>query len=147
MASSFNFTLLITLMQHLRDRQVKAPLGRSLALRIKPQIKKTPTGINIFPLTYHKVPYSPLYLSPRPTFEIEQENVALYVHALFGLAESYVVAIDGLQFSLVFAFFRLAEKNWKDLCQDIEMGTLKSELPIEHATRLELQKHLTGDPA
>ena len=50
----------------------------------------SPSGLQMAPVSYHMTKHMPFTLVPRVVANIDDEQTALYVHAVFGLREEEV---------------------------------------------------------
>ncbi len=50
----------------------------------------SPSGLQMAPVSYHMTKHMPFTLVPRVVANIDDEQTALYVHAVFGLREPEV---------------------------------------------------------
>ncbi|XP_064640676.1 uncharacterized protein LOC135495730 [Lineus longissimus] len=76
--------------------------------------------------------------------EIKNEEVIMYIHAVFGLLRDDIEHIE-----LVFqgrAFFITLETRWKDIVEDIRTGTLRSDLDLTTEVRQNLQSKIWANP-
>ena len=90
-----------------------------------------------------KIPYS---LTPQICFSIGDEKTAIYVHALFGLAEPDVGMLDAILAPLCYSFFKTIEDHWRDICRDIEFGKVSLDLVIPDEIRYVINSDLKPDP-
>lgn len=130
-----------------KRRATNQELKRILAIKYKPNVKYTPNGTSIAPLSYVSVPHQPFYVSPECVFDITDERSALYVHAVLGMADREIICIDGLMASFVYSFFKEIETKWREMCDDIERGEITTGLKIEEELRREINSYLVPDPA
>ncbi len=87
------------------------------------------------------LPY--LYTSPYEVMKIKEKEVALYLHALFGLKEKKLLYISGVFISNILDLLRVMEKNSDRLVKDIRKGRLSKTLNIDEETRKALNKYLS----
>ena len=125
-------------------------LGRTVMLRYRQTGERSPCGIPMGPLSEY-ISLSPKTLesqstSPAPCFDIASEKHAVYGHALFALADPYVVRIDGFLAPLLYSFYQLLEDNWQDLCDNLENGYVSSKHCTDEDTKTQLEEYLISNP-
>ena len=129
---------------HMLDVKCGLDLQRTAMLRYKPNITHSQSGITIAPVTYHLSKHLPFYVTPKCVHEINNEQSALFVHAVFLLAESEIGYIDALMATLLYSFWILVENRWKKICNVIERGQFEGRvIEIDEGLRMEIEKHLT----
>ena len=70
----------------------------------------------------------------------------MYLRALYGLKEREVSLIGAPFMSAVYDYFCYIEKNWGELCNDIEVGRLAQDKNLSDETREKLGAILKPDP-
>ncbi len=91
------------------------------------------------------IPY--LYTSPLEVMNITDKQTALYLHCLFAIKDRSLSFISSVFISNVLDFFRLMEKNQKELVKDIREGRINRALPLEENVRKSLNTLLFPDAA
>ncbi|WP_426348526.1 GH3 auxin-responsive promoter family protein [Alloiococcus sp. CFN-8] len=89
------------------------------------------------------IPY--LYTSPLEVMKISDKQTALYLHCLFALKDRSLSYISSVFISNILDFFRLMEKNKKELTKDIREGRINRALPLEEKVRKSLNTLLFPD--
>ncbi|XP_023327761.1 4-substituted benzoates-glutamate ligase GH3.12 isoform X2 [Eurytemora carolleeae] len=124
-------------------------LQKSMKLFYTPRWKYTETGLRIGPNSsnpdsaqriYH------LYSTPPPAYRILTEPEALYIHLLFGLLDQNLGNIEANFASTVYTGFRTLESRWEELVQDIQTGTINSNLNIPSDIREQLEAVMKPNP-
>lgn len=83
-----------------------------------------------------------VWTSPAEIMEIEDKEVAFYLHVLFALKEKNLMYIGGLFISSILDFFRFIEKNSTMLIEDLNNGKINQDLKINPQIRKKLNKKL-----
>ena len=131
------------LMFYVMNSQSVMTMQRVLVLGYRPRVQKTPGGLVKAPVSYFIGRYLRHCLSPREVFTISDEQTALYVHAVLGLAEREVGRIEGFMATLVWSFWRTVEQNWPQMCDDIERGRISDTINMDLLVRQAVNgKHL-----
>ncbi len=78
------------LMQQYSCRKSGLSLQRVFYIGYKPCVMTSPSGLQMAPVSYHMTKHMPFTLVPRVVANIDDEQTALYVHAVFGLREPEV---------------------------------------------------------
>ena len=65
-------------------------LQRILLIKYKPTVFSTPSGLEMAPVSYHMDKPLPFRLIPEAAKDIADEQMALYVNAVFGLRDKEV---------------------------------------------------------
>ena len=104
---------------------------RQFRLGYRPAVEMSPSGLPKAPISFHLQRSLPHSLLPKEVYDIQNEQTALYVEAVLALAEREVGSLVGFMSTLVWAFWRVIEQNWKQMCDDIERGTLSQNIDVE----------------
>ncbi|ELU11427.1 hypothetical protein CAPTEDRAFT_104502 [Capitella teleta] len=104
-------------------------LQRVLVLSYQSRVTETAAGLRVGPVSAHMSRYVPFMVAPREVYDITNEQAALHTHAVFGFLEKEVGHIEALMSTLVYSFWRYVEGNWEVICNDIEHGSLSTDLP------------------
>ena len=83
-----------------------------------------------------------VWTSPAEIMEIEDKEVAFYLHVLFALKEKNLMYIGGLFISSILDFFRLIEKKRDLLLEDLRNGEINQSININPQIRKKLNKKL-----
>ncbi|XP_046575756.1 indole-3-acetic acid-amido synthetase GH3.4-like [Haliotis rubra] len=121
-------------------------LKRWLDVRMIDAPRTIRPGVFMGPASSSSFPISPIAVSPSAVYRIEKEEDCLYVHAFFGLKDLDVNYMQFMTSTIALNFFRIIEENAERLCEEIEHGTLSTDLNISDDIREELQTHITPDP-
>ena len=70
--------------------------GKMLLISYMPKLHESPCGLTIGPVSYHMSRYIPFTTSPRPVYNIDNEQTALFVHAVFALKEREISHLEGM---------------------------------------------------
>ncbi|KAI0212561.1 Jasmonoyl--L-amino acid synthetase JAR1 [Lamellibrachia satsuma] len=136
------------LMYYIRKKKAQFHMQRVLVISYKTRVQYSKCGLPVAPVTTHTNRYFPFVVSPRGSYEITNEQVALHVHAVFALGDREVGHIESVMSTLVYSFWIYIEHNWQQLCSDIELGRLS--LTTDQAGQeiiTQLNKHLRPNPA
>ena len=87
-----------------------------------------------------------LWCSPAPVFDLQDEDSAWYLHALFGLRNRNTQYISATFSGIVVQWLMAMFRRWDELLQDIEYGTLTPNLDLPAGLRAQLEKSLAPDP-
>merc|ERR1711871_303818 len=130
----------------------QSSMQRTLKLFFSTPARQTPSGL----------PYGPnssapedskrllqLYTTPPPAYDSRvSEPDALYLYALFALADRQLGAIESNFVSAVLNFFENVENRYDSLVSDIAQGTITKEgLNIPEDVRQQLEHCMKPDPA
>ena len=110
-------------------------LGRSLELIFRPTVKTTKGGLDWAPASYFYNDPTATNATPELIRQVSQEKTALYIHAVFGLAEPEVTFLSGLMSPLTYTFWKNIEDNWSQICDDIEKGMLSDKVNLQPELR------------
>ncbi|XP_046565322.1 indole-3-acetic acid-amido synthetase GH3.3-like [Haliotis rubra] len=115
-------------------------------IRVKPSITKSDLGVPMGAGSGSAYFICPFSASPPEVYTMEKEKTVLYLHSLFGLKEKYVTLFSSLGTPTALIFFKTIQKYWKQLCEDIESGTINQTVDLEPGMRQKLETSLTPDP-
>lgn len=121
-------------------------LKRMIIIRIKPKLQRSPGGIPVGPISDLITPMPLHALTPKAVSRIDDEQVQMYVIALFSMAERDVDLLDGMVAPLCYAFFKRIEMDGKQMCDDLERGQLCDTLSMDPEIKAEISHHLNADP-
>jgi len=103
-------------------------LQRVLVLGYRAETTRSPSGLPLGPVSAHIGRVPPYSVTPREGYGVIDEQVALHMHAIYGLAEREVGHMEALFSTLVYSFWRYIENNWELICDEIETGSLSSQI-------------------
>lgn len=124
------------------ERTSKNNLAKVMYPRVGAKKRETHLGVRKcgFSVVLHK--RFPFLCSPSEVYDITSERDCLYLHAVFGIADSGAGQV-GAVFSTVFlTFMKLIEEEWQSMCDDIQTGKLSNRLSISDDLRQTLEKKL-----
>ena len=110
-------------------------LRRQVRLGYRPLVENSPSGLQKAPISFHMRGNVPFSLIPNEVYQIQNEPTALYVEAVLALAEREVGCILGFMSTLVWAFWRVIDENWQQMCDDIERGRIHQNIHLEPSVR------------
>ncbi len=88
-----------------------------------------------------------IWTSPGPVFELTKHETALYLHALFGLADASAGCIEAIFGSHIVSWMSLM-MNWQDeLLDDLAHGRINARLDLSPEERRKVSGYLRPDPA
>lgn len=87
-----------------------------------------------------------VWTSPVEVMEIEDKDIAFYLHVLFALKERNLMYIGGMFISSILDFFRFIEKNSPMLINDLTTGKINESLRLSPKIRKILNKKLGKCP-
>ncbi|XP_060795297.1 GH3 domain-containing protein isoform X2 [Neoarius graeffei] len=87
-----------------------------------------------------------LCTSPAAILQVQNEHDALYLQLLFALKDRHVGVLESRFSCIVLDTFRLLEKHWEELADDVESGRISSRLHLDARLRLALEKRMKPDP-
>ena len=135
------------LMYYITKKKSQLHMQRVLILSYKTRVKYSSCGLPMAPVSTHMSRYVPFVVSPRLSYEITNEQVALHVHAVFALGERELGHIESLMSTLVYSFWIYIEHNWRQLCSDVETGHLSLTTDETGEDLIaELNEHLCPNP-
>ncbi|KAL5013269.1 hypothetical protein ScPMuIL_007539 [Solemya velum] len=137
----FNHAMLL-LCSVLNQRSSTDKLVKLMVIRIGAMKSQTTLGIPKCPFSVRLSKHLPFYSSPSEVYDVTSERDCLYLHAVFGMADSGLGQISTVFSTVLLTFFKLVEKEWPNMCADIESGTLSNDLSIPDDLRDTLQKQL-----
>ncbi|OQV13545.1 putative Indole-3-acetic acid-amido synthetase GH3.17 [Hypsibius exemplaris] len=110
--------------------------------------EKTPCGIQLGPASANPMwsRMEEIYTIPTVAFAIEDSRARDYVQLLFALRCRCLGAIDGIYATFVYYAFRMLEKEWRFLVENLRNAAIKQDLELPEDTREELLSHLVPDP-
>lgn len=114
-------------------------LRRVLVLGYRAETTTSPSGLSLGPVSAHIGRVLPYCVTPREVYDITDEQMALHLHAIYGLAEREVGRMEALFSTLVYSFWRHIENHWRQICDEIETGSLSCQIDGE-STPEELRK-------
>ncbi|XP_046565323.1 indole-3-acetic acid-amido synthetase GH3.3-like isoform X1 [Haliotis rubra] len=115
-------------------------------IRVKPSITKSHLGVPMGGGSGSAYFICPFSASPPEVYTMEKSQTVLYLHSLFGLKEKYVTLFSSMSTPLALDFFKTIQKYWKQLCEDIESGTINQTVDLVPGMRQKLETSLTPDP-
>ena len=120
-------------------------LKKWIYVKVLPKMTKTKSGTETGPIsamTYRlNFPFSCI-----PSNSIQKENEALYIHLAFSLAEDNISCFSTMVSTTALSLLTVMEKNWENLCNDIEKGQLKENLDIPEDERNRLSGLMKPNP-
>ncbi|XP_013413038.1 probable indole-3-acetic acid-amido synthetase GH3.9 isoform X1 [Lingula anatina] len=121
-------------------------LKRFHEVRIGVKTDFTDSGVKTGPIA-GLYGFFPSYLvSPRVVYDVTTENESHYLHVLFALKDPGIGAFNFSFPSVATRFCQTLEHQWPQLCDDIEHGTLNTDLDIPEDIREKLQTDMRADP-
>ncbi|XP_048254438.1 probable indole-3-acetic acid-amido synthetase GH3.9 isoform X2 [Haliotis rufescens] len=115
-------------------------------IRVKPPITKSDLGVPMGAGSGSAYFICPLSASPPEVYTMGNEEKVMYLHSLFGLKEKNVTLFSSISTPLALIFFKTIQKYWKQLCDDIESGTINEAVQLDPGVKQKLQKSLTSNP-
>lgn len=103
-------------------------------------------GISCAGLQKSNSTYDLISTSPREIITPDEYLDSKYLHLLFALREKKLIWILSCYMTAVAGLFSYLEKRWRDLCEDIENGTIHKDVDMSEATRTLLSARLSPDP-
>jgi hypothetical protein len=124
-------------------------LRRQMICWVKPNVTKhDKSGLRMGAFSGYFDMNMALLTTPLIAFQYYlDENVMIYIHAVFGLLHEDVEVVMLNFVSLARSFFFILETRWKEIVEDIRTGTLNARLDISPELRRGLQKNIWADPA
>ena len=135
------------LMYYMMDKKAGMSLERVFVLSHKPVRTMSPCGLPKAAVSSHMNRAVPFYLAPAEAYEITNEQVAHYVHAVFSMREPEVGHIEALVSTLLFGFWVYVERNWQAICDAIELGQIHPDRTADAKLAHRLSGYLTADHA
>ncbi|ESP02548.1 hypothetical protein LOTGIDRAFT_138206 [Lottia gigantea] len=121
------------------------PLKKWPQIFIKPGVKFNKRGIQrgSSSTLFKRMPHTQ---SPSAAFYITNELSSIYVHAVFAiqLSDANLLFLQIAPIALL--FFKMIEKNWEIMCNDIESGTISRDVIIDDDVRQQINEEFEPDP-
>lgn len=87
------------------------------------------------------------FTSPKEVFSITHNQTASYLHGFYGLTNPNILYMSSTFATAVLDFFRCIEENWKQMVQDIHLGTISNDsLVIDPEIKQKLLDELKPNP-
>lgn len=133
---------MLTLTMYILSLKSKFTLQRRLRLGYRPRVETSMSGLKKAPISYfmrRTLPFSPV---PAEVYDIKDEQKALYIQALIALSERELGHLDGFMSTLVWTFWQIVEKNWEQMCDDLETGKISERVKVEQYIRDAVESEL-----
>ena len=86
------------------------------------------------------------WTTPQEVLAIPDQQVANYLHLLFALQERNLAYLGSPFPSIIVQLFRVLEKQWPEIIQDLASGKISSHLTLDSTHRAKLEEGLKADP-
>ncbi|XP_052241600.1 uncharacterized protein LOC127851760 isoform X2 [Dreissena polymorpha] len=120
-------------------------LRKWLAVRVEPRTQKSNSSITVGPISGVASSYSlNPYVAPDVVRTMSNENYVIYLNLLFGLKTKDICNLFFSTSQMGVYFFKELERNWQQICDDIENGSLSDTVNLSPDVREALIKELGG---
>ena len=126
-------------------------LRKWLTVTVASKLQRSESGIRMGPISSIASNMSVnmcMYVTPQEELNhVTRESSAIYIYLVFGLMTEDIRNLFFPTASLALTFFKTLEREWKSICDDIEIGALCNKLEIEGDVRSRLNQLLQGGNA
>ena len=124
-----------------------AGLRRVLFFRLFPEERLSPTGLRMGGAAIFMLKPVSYNIAPGGFLKIRKDIPAMYIQAVFALADPELGGLEGASSNLLYSFFKQFFEHSDKLCNDIERGDISDDMDIPEDLRLEFKNKLIPDPA